>query len=72
MAALVPTAVMIPFANTIVPFAIGALVTGTIVALRIATVAFTFTKAPMAEGDRLRNPLGFQVTSYRSDAEVVR
>ena len=38
----------------------------------IATVAFTFTKAPMAEGDRLRNPLGFQVTSYRSDPEVVR
>ncbi|MGA0608345.1 virB8 family protein [Phenylobacterium sp. VNQ135] len=38
----------------------------------IATVAFTYTKAPMAEGDRLRNPLGFQVTSYRADPEVVR
>lgn len=38
----------------------------------IATVAFTYTDAPMAEGDRLRNPLGFQVTSYRADAEVVR
>lgn len=38
----------------------------------IATVAFAYTKAPMAEGDRLRNPLGFQVTSYRSDPEVVR
>jgi type IV secretion system protein VirB8 len=36
----------------------------------IATVAFTYTKAPMAEADRLRNPLGFQVTSYRSDPEV--
>jgi type IV secretion system protein VirB8 len=33
----------------------------------IATVAFTYTKAPMAEADRLRNPLGFQVTSYRAD-----
>jgi type IV secretion system protein VirB8 len=38
----------------------------------IATVAFTYTKAPMSEGDRFRNPLGFQVTSYRSDPEVVR
>lgn len=38
----------------------------------IATIAFTYTKAPMAEGDRLRNPLGFQVISYRSDPEVVR
>ncbi|WP_374346530.1 virB8 family protein [Phenylobacterium sp.] len=38
----------------------------------IATVAFAYTKAPMAEGDRLRNPLGFQVSSYRADPEVVR
>ncbi len=38
----------------------------------IATVAFTYTKAPMAEVDRLRNPLGFQVVTYRSDPEVVR
>lgn len=38
----------------------------------IATIAFTYAKAPMAEADRLRNPLGFQVTSYRADAEVVR
>jgi len=38
----------------------------------IATVAFTYTKAPMGEADRLRNPLGFQVVSYRSDPEVVR
>lgn len=36
----------------------------------IATVAFTYTKAPMAEADRLRNPLGFQVLSYRADPEV--
>jgi type IV secretion system protein VirB8 len=38
----------------------------------ISTVAFAYAKAPMAEGDRLRNPLGFQVTSYRADPEVVR
>lgn len=38
----------------------------------IATVAFAYTKAPMAEGDRLKNPLGFQVASYRADPEVVR
>lgn len=38
----------------------------------IATVAFAYTKAPMSEGDRLRNPLGFQVSSYRADPEVVR
>jgi type IV secretion system protein VirB8 len=38
----------------------------------IATVAFTYTKAPMSEADRLRNPLGFQVTSYRADPEAVR
>jgi len=33
-------------------------------------VAFTYTRAPMLEADRLRNPLGFQVTSYRADPEV--
>lgn len=38
----------------------------------IATLAFTYTRAPMSEPDRLRNPLGFQVTSYRADPEVVR
>jgi type IV secretion system protein VirB8 len=38
----------------------------------IATVAFSYTKAPMGEGDRLKNPLGFQVSSYRADPEVVR
>lgn len=38
----------------------------------IATAAFTYTKAPMSEADRLRNPLGFQVTSYRADPEAVR
>lgn len=38
----------------------------------IATIAFTYTRAPMSEADRLRNPLGFQVVSYRSDPEVIR
>ncbi len=38
----------------------------------IATLAFTWTRAPMSEADRLRNPLGFQVTSYRADPEVIR
>lgn len=36
----------------------------------VATIAFRYTRAPMAEADRLRNPLGFQVTSYRADPEV--
>lgn len=38
----------------------------------IATAAFAYAKAPMSEADRLRNPLGFQVSSYRADPEVVR
>lgn len=38
----------------------------------VATLAFTYTKAPMLEADRLKNPLGFQVSSYRADPEVVR
>ncbi|WP_419756236.1 virB8 family protein [Brevundimonas sp.] len=38
----------------------------------IATIAFTYTRAPMNEADRMRNPLGFQVVSYRADPEVVR
>jgi type IV secretion system protein VirB8 len=37
----------------------------------IATVAFAYARAPMLEADRLRNPLGFQVTSYRADPEAV-
>jgi type IV secretion system protein VirB8 len=36
----------------------------------IATAAFAYVRAPMAEADRLRNPLGFQVSSYRADPEV--
>lgn len=38
----------------------------------VATIAFLYAKAPMAEADRLRNPLGFQVTSYRADPEAIR
>lgn len=38
----------------------------------VATLAFAYTKAPMLEADRLKNPLGFQVSSYRADPEVVR
>ena len=38
----------------------------------VATAAFDYSRAPMAEADRLRNPLGFQVTSYRADAEAIR
>jgi len=38
----------------------------------IATVAYSYTRAPIGEADRLRNPLGFQVSSYRADPEVVR
>ena len=36
----------------------------------IATAAFTYTRAPMRESDRLLNPLGFQITSYRADPEA--
>lgn len=36
----------------------------------IATVTFGYTNAPMSEGDRFRNPLGFQVQIYRSDPVV--
>ncbi|QYC11459.1 virB8 family protein [Brevundimonas nasdae] len=38
----------------------------------IATVAFRYSRAPLTESDRLRNPLGFQVSSYRADPEVIR
>ena len=36
-----------------------------------AVVAFRYTGAPMKMGDRLVNPLGFQVTGYRRDSEAV-
>ncbi len=36
----------------------------------IATVTFSYTNAPMSEGDRFNNPLGFQVATYRADPVV--
>jgi type IV secretion system protein VirB8 len=36
-----------------------------------AIVSFSFSKAEMSEADRYVNPLGFQVTSYRRDAETL-
>lgn len=35
----------------------------------IASVAYSYEKKPSREADRLINPLGFQVTSYRVDPE---
>ncbi len=37
----------------------------------VATVGYRYVGTPMHEQDRLVNPLGFQVTSYRVDPEVV-
>lgn len=36
-----------------------------------AVVGFRYSSAPMRNEDRLQNPLGFQVTSYRRDSETV-
>ncbi|KND60585.1 Inner membrane protein forms channel for type IV secretion of T-DNA complex, VirB8 [Candidatus Burkholderia verschuerenii] len=36
----------------------------------IATIAYAYVDAPMKPQDRLVNPLGFQVTSYRVDPEL--
>jgi len=36
-----------------------------------AVIGFEFTGAPLRMEERLLNPLGFQVTSYRRDAEAV-
>lgn len=36
----------------------------------IATVAYEYTNQPTQEKDRLINPLGFQITSYRVDPET--
>jgi type IV secretion system protein VirB8 len=35
-----------------------------------AAIAFRYSDAPMSMGDRFINPLGFQVTRYRKDAEA--
>jgi type IV secretion system protein VirB8 len=36
----------------------------------VATLTFAYVNSPMAEGDRLINPLGFQVQEYRLDPEA--
>lgn len=36
----------------------------------IATVSYEYANQPMQEKDRLVNPLGFQITSYRVDPET--
>lgn len=36
-----------------------------------ATVVFKYSGAPMAESERAINPLGFQVTEYRNDPDVL-
>ncbi|AGF75077.1 TrwG protein [Bartonella australis AUST/NH1] len=38
---------------------------------QIATIGYTYIGAPMKSSDRLLNPLGFQVTSYRADPEIL-
>lgn len=38
----------------------------------VGTVAYKYVNAPTQESDRRINPLGFQVTSYRAEPEVVR
>ncbi len=37
----------------------------------VAIIGYRFTTAAMSEADRYINPLGFQVTSYRLDAETL-
>ncbi|CAN5444498.1 type IV secretion system protein [soil metagenome] len=36
-----------------------------------SVIKFRYTGAPMRMGDRFLNPLGFQVTSYRRDSEMI-
>lgn len=36
----------------------------------VATLRFAYRKRPLSESDRFINPLGFEVTSYRRDAET--
>ena len=37
----------------------------------VSTLTFSYTNAPMSSADRLINPLGFVVSEYRADPEVV-
>ncbi len=38
----------------------------------VAILTFRYVNAPMDETDRLSNPLGFQVVTYRVDQEIVK
>lgn len=38
----------------------------------IATLSYRYVNTPMEEGERLDNPLGFQIKNYRIDQEVVK
>lgn len=38
----------------------------------IATLSFRYVNTPMEESERLNNPLGFQIKTYRVDQEVVK
>ena len=38
----------------------------------IATLSYRYVNTPMEEGERLDNPLGFQIKIYRIDQEVVK
>ena len=38
----------------------------------VVTASFQFTLEPRSEEERFENPLGFQVTNWRVDAEVVK
>jgi type IV secretion system protein VirB8 len=44
---------------------------GTVEGRSVATVSFAFTSTPSELGIRWRNPLGFKVTSYRVDQEIL-
>jgi type IV secretion system protein VirB8 len=37
----------------------------------VSTLTFSYANAPMSSADRLINPLGFLVSEYRADPEVV-
>lgn len=37
----------------------------------VSTLTYTYANAPMSSTDRLINPLGFVVSEYRADAEVI-
>jgi type IV secretion system protein VirB8 len=38
----------------------------------VASVKFSFSNKPINEQDRYLNPLGFQISSYRRDAETTQ